>query len=536
MPRGSRSISIEGQFAREVLGTFHIIRGFADLQDLATISAPYRMDTTESRGEGVRGYQRDIDPEHAAAIKRYLEDGTLRFIPEVILSIRADFRDEVDAQQHVVGVISDGTPGLRVKRRWKSRNVRTHQITVDKDKLADLLGAEPRIRRIDGNHRLHLAAELRAETTSPNKYLAPFCAVLLAPPGDGNDDYVESMLFHTINSTSLPLDSEHALQLALRQRQDLRPAAAVEFAASPPLFLTRLINQQMDQMPRPQRERLGPTPATVLHLAAKAMIAEDTNLAQTRATAEAFAGELCGALSDILTRLHAFHPDFCKADFFIELAALAWKETDAEHGHDQRVNEAVRTLEAMGRWLGRDGLHRLQTRRSLAQQIFEIFCTVRSRVPKRIFLSRWYPTDADGDEKRKADLRLREIKQAIKDLVEEGIVLALDDPGTETGATFPIHQKMYEALAANDIVLVDLSGVRPNVSIEAGYALERHKSNRLLFLFQPTQQTPNNPKFDNPPFDLSTFRYEKVTDAAEIPDKLKPHLRAIWQEAMTEGD
>src|SRR5262249_38228790 len=154
---------------------------------------------------------------------------------------------------------------------------------------------------------------------------------------------------------------------------------------SPSLFLTRLIKQQMDRMPRPQRERLGPTPATVLHLAAKAMIAADANLAQSRATAETFAADLCGALPDILTRLHALHPDFCTADFFIELAALAWKETSTEDEHDRRINDAVRTLEAMGRWLGRDGLHRLQSKRSLAQQIFEIFCTVRSRVPKRIF-------------------------------------------------------------------------------------------------------------------------------------------------------
>jgi hypothetical protein len=214
------------------------------------------------------------------------------------------------------------------------------------------------------------------------------------------------------------------------------------------------------------------------------------------------------------------------------LAALAWRETTSEAGHDQRINRAVGTLEAMARWLGRDGFHRIEAKRSLAQQIFEIFRTVRNRVPKRVFLCRWYPTDADGDEKRKGDLRKKMVDQTLKELREENIALALDDPGTLSGATFPIHQKMYEAIAADDIILVDLSGVRPNVSIEAGYALERHKANRLLFMFQPTQQTPNNPKFDRPPFDLNTFRHEFITDAAEIPEKLKPLLRSIWQESI----
>ena len=94
---------------------------------------------------------------------------------------------------------------------------------------------------------------------------------------------------------------------------------------------------------------------------------------------------------------------------------------------------------------------------------------------------------------------------------------------------------MYEAIANDDIILIDLSGVRPNVSIEAGYALDKHRSNRLVFMFEPTTETDNNPAFSKPPFDLTTFRYEALTQAAEIPDKLKPHLRTIWQEAMSEA-
>ena len=223
-------------------------------------------------------------------------------------------------------------------------------------------------------------------------------------------------------------------------------------------------------MPDPNAPRLGDTPATVLNSAACAMVAQDANLAQDRRTMATFADGISGAITDILARLPAAYPELCKADFFIELASLAFCETDGMANHDSRINQAVTTLEAMGRWLGRDGLHNIRSKRSIAQQLFEIYRSIRSRVPKRVFLSRWYPTDADGPEKTKADLRKQMIDRTLADLRLEGIDLALDDPGTETGGTFAIHQEMYDALARNDIILVDLSGVRPNVCIEAGYA------------------------------------------------------------------
>lgn len=43
MSRSKRFIEIEGILARDVLGTFTIIRGFATLQELAEMSAPHFM-------------------------------------------------------------------------------------------------------------------------------------------------------------------------------------------------------------------------------------------------------------------------------------------------------------------------------------------------------------------------------------------------------------------------------------------------------------------------------------------------------------
>jgi hypothetical protein len=152
---------------------------------------------------------------------------------------------------------------------------------------------------------------------------------------------------------------------------------------------------------------------------------------------------------------------------------------------------------------------------------------IRLSIPKRIFLARWYPdSQHDGKAAHEAKLRLDQIKRALGDLQDEkGINLELIDLGTKRGGTFPIHPLMYEAIRSSDIILVDLTGLRPNVCIEAGFALKHWEKDRLLLLFQPWEQ------MTEVPFDLKTFRYEPIGQPAEIPEKIKPHIEQIMKTA-----
>ena len=104
------------------------------------------------------------------------------------------------------------------------------------------------------------------------------------------------------------------------------------------------------------------------------------------------------------------------------------------------------------------------------------------------------------------------------------IRLELVDMGTEEGSTFPIHQKMYEAIASSDIIMCDLTGQRPNVYVEVGFALKHHEQNRLIFLFEPRDGN------DRVPFDLNTFKYVPISQAAEIPNMVKPEIVAILRD------
>src|SRR4030042_1135176 len=173
MERSARYLTFDGQFESGVLGTFRIIRGFANLKDLAEVSVAYTMVDDDS-GSAVQGQQRQLDPQHAERIKRYLESGEQRFLPEVVLSVRTELTEELDRTRKPIGVKSTNeADGIAIGRAWKSQKIRVHRVKVDRKKLADIR-EKKLIRRVDGNHRLALADRLKDDPSLSKKYLASF--------------------------------------------------------------------------------------------------------------------------------------------------------------------------------------------------------------------------------------------------------------------------------------------------------------------------------------------------------------------------
>ena len=530
MPNGRRDIVLDGLFAEGVLGIFRVIRGYADLRELAEVSVPYTMDTGNP-GSQVAGHQRAASERHAEEIKQYLEQSENRFLPEVILSVRTPVNlvvaqgevspEDIGLAESVYGVTSvDGSP-VRITRRYSRPTARMQQLRIRHRDL-EQLRQDKVIRRIDGNHRLHLAAELPDDPNVPSKYLAPFCMVLLSPPDDPVDDYAESLMFHTINSKALPRESEHGLSLLLGQDPAHAMTPDNEFTYSPELHLTRMLAERLGGLPEPARERFGERPLTALWESGRNLIAMDNAIVADRNALTTFAEELFAALADIVTRLADEQPSLCGTYGFFELAARVWRMADGTT-HDERVRWTVSYLNGLGVWLGRQGITDLLDPRSPVEVLLSTFETARSHIPKRVFLARWYPPeDEPGNAHRKALLRLQQIHRTLDDIRERhDINLELVDMGTEQGATFPIHARMYDAIESSDIIVCDLSGKRPNVCVEAGYALSRHDQGRLIFLFEPAQDD------DRVPFDLTTFKYVPIDQAAEIPDRLGREIEAI---------
>jgi hypothetical protein len=523
MSRVSQSIEFEGYFAEGVLGIFKIIRGFADLRDMAAVSVPFELGTGAEPGRIV-GHQRQLNEKHALDIKKYLEQSDSRLIPEVILSVRGVFNNTT-AQERVIGVESEENALIAVSRRFAGEHQRIQQIRIQR---SDLEGVKEQklIRRIDGNHRLAMAEALVEDKIVPTKYLAPFCLILLGPTENDADDYAESLIFHTINSTGLILESEHGLRLLLGQNPAHAMTPDNEFAYSPELYLTRLLCERLNNLPNPARERFGERPLTSLWEAARNLIQMNPAITENRAALTGFADELFAALADILTRLTSRHPSLCQTYAFLELAARAWRESSGET-HNDKVNAAVNLLDRIGLWLGAEGITSLLNPLSPAKQLLETFRAAQQRVPKRIFLARWYPPqDAPHNAFNRANLRLQQLRETLEAIERvHGVRLELIDMGTKEGGAFPIHPRMYEAIASSDIIICDLTGQRPNVFVEAGYALKHHEKNRLIFLFEP-----HNRK-DTVPFDLTTFKYVPISQAAEIPNKIRSEIIAILREA-----
>lgn len=516
-------IEFEGYFAEGVLGIFKLIRGFADLRDLSVISVPYELNEGIDPGRVV-GHQRRLNEKHALDIKNYLEKSDSRLIPEVILSIRGIFNN-VSRHDKIIGVETGEGSLITISRRFSGKNQRIQKIKIHRSDLVTIK-EQKLVRRIDGNHRLAMAENLTEEKIVPNKYLAPFCFVLLGQIENDADDYYESLIFHTINSTALPLESEHGLRLLLGQHPSHDMTPDNEFSYSPELHLTRLLCKNMNSLPQPAKQRFGVRPLTALWEAARNLIKMNPEIAESRTTLTIFSDQLFAALSDILTRLTVQQPSLCQTYAFLELAARVWRESPGDE-HEQKVNAAIYLLDRIGQWLGTEGITSLLNPLSPAKQLLETFKAAQQRVPKRVFLARWYPAQNEpNDAHNKANLRLQQLRQSLNKIQEQhGISLELIDMGTEKGGTFPIHSRMYEAIGSSDIIICDLTGHRPNVYVEAGYALKHRDTNRLIFLFEPEN---NN---DRVPFDLTAFKYVSITQAAEIPNKMVPEIEAVLRGA-----
>jgi hypothetical protein len=156
MSRGRQYIQFEGYFAENVLGIFRVIRGFADLRDLAAVSVPYEMTEHDTQTCRVVGHQRELNEKHALDIKNYLEQSDNRFLPEVVLSCRVPVLP-IDQDQRmvaetdeppgfVIGVQDDERTPVSIKRRYSSKTTRIQMIRMARQDL-DQIKEDKLIRR-----------------------------------------------------------------------------------------------------------------------------------------------------------------------------------------------------------------------------------------------------------------------------------------------------------------------------------------------------------------------------------------------------
>jgi hypothetical protein len=192
------------------LGGFTVIRGVAPLGELARCSC----------FDGA--YQRNLIETHKEEIERFLADRQYLFFPEVVLSASLRFaRSGSNAEWRGKGFRAN-PDGLALKL-VKTKLPASHNVvgglaaptlayfTLGEEQLEEEQGF--RLFRIDGNHRLSAAKDLKPHEANYG-LPTPFCIVLHDEPTEAQR--FEKVVFHNINAKQIPLTSEENLRLILQ--------------------------------------------------------------------------------------------------------------------------------------------------------------------------------------------------------------------------------------------------------------------------------------------------------------------------------
>lgn len=198
------------------LGGFVCIRGNANMGDLERISS----------ADG--SYQRDLIKTHREDIEEFLDDSKYLFFPEVVLGYTLEWNPAKIRSPGTSDPLGDLFNRIRFVAKGKdSSRLRINVRPVVYSSIGDvrvrdtvlvatviipdksLLKGGKIFHRIDGNHRLSAAKE----NPKYHTLRTPFCLALFQPGEEAERQ--NKVIFHNINSRSVPLTPEENLKVIL---------------------------------------------------------------------------------------------------------------------------------------------------------------------------------------------------------------------------------------------------------------------------------------------------------------------------------
>ncbi|WP_281915002.1 hypothetical protein [Caldimonas thermodepolymerans] len=464
------------------LGGFTVIRGVAPLGELARCS---RFDPA---------YQRNLIETHRSEIAQFLADQQFLFFPEVVLSAALAY-DYAKARGKArdVQALADLHAGKAFKSNVDGLTVRVVKTKLPKGlevvggsaapTLAYLeipeeqLGRDDGLRlfRIDGNHRLSAARDLKPGDAAWGLE-TPFCLVLHQDPTEKRR--FEKVVFHNINAKQIPLTSEENLRLilqtgegALFSDEDLltRPSFG------PAYWLARHL------LPQFQADFLGGLSQHFENRHTLALGLTQFLMAKQAVASEAEAARLQGEVDRIRQALIAVNAHYA------EPSRVALREAGC-HGvltafvYFALKNEG-RQLAAFARWIETNRIDRLSpatTTRGLgyhyhlgrtqavdAASLVDVFESVLTARQRQIFISMAFREETKEtfetikktvrqiNDKHQLDIRLREIR--------------IDQ--FNKGHSYTIDDEILKVIEGCGLLIADLSFGNRNVYHEIGYLM-----------------------------------------------------------------
>ncbi|MBI4763060.1 MAG: hypothetical protein HY787_00440 [Deltaproteobacteria bacterium] len=496
-----------------LLGTFNVIRGFADLRDLAevSISMPYQG----AKNSTGTGYQRIHDDNHVEDIKRFLSKGRNRFFPEIVLSLRS---------------AGPKDPVVRYVKRRTSPNDKAYWVGVNLKELRAEGGS--RIRRIDGNHRLEAAVQLLKEDDSfasiQSHRLAPFCFVVLDSDKPEDDELAEAMLFNLINSKAMLITSEHSLSVLMRDDG----AAAERFIEDPQLYLTRWMHAKVKEWPQGFYTSMGDNPLSCLHAAACVLLRPGGISKTNQEDLEKEASQLFGPLYELAIRLRDEHETFVNSYAFLPIAAEVYtrhsmvKSAKGANTEVERRRRTERWLRDFSRWFDRVGAADLPLPVD-PSILWTVFKRDFDKKAGQVFIAMSF----------RESKTLESIYKAIEEAIEQYNEAHPNAPlspmriDKQDGPSYEIPARVFNEIDQSRLVIADLTDEKQNVYCEVGYA--KAKKIPFILTFQgKTEIFSGDTKSsvaNKVHFDLAPYRYIEYDNPLDLRDKLKKELDA-WIE------
>lgn len=470
------------------LGGFMVIRGVAPLGDLARCS---RFDPA---------YQRNLIATHKAEIERFLADRQFLFFPEVVLSasLRFDFEK---AKGRAVDPLGD----LFIGKGFAS-NVNGLKITVQSVKLPkaleivggtnaptlvylELPDAEMdaddalKLFRIDGNHRLSAAKDLKAGEAT-YRLETPFCIVLHQDPTLARQ--FEKVVFHNINAKQIPLTSEENLRLILEEGEGslFKDADLVSNPSLGPAYLmARKLLPEFDVRFLSGLVKHFENKHTLALGLSQFLMARDEALGKV-ATAGEIAAQI-GPIRDALKRTNTMY----EGDHHKQLREAGCHGVLTAALHFAYKNGGAQ-LSAFARWVTSNRIDRLTpsgTTRGLgyhyhlgltqavdAASLVEVFESILKARSREVFVSMEFGTHTDAIykaiEKAIAKLndkhKLKQLGLALKPIRIDRVI---------KGHSYTINDEILNVIDGSGLLIADLTQGNKNVYHEVGYMMGLNK-------------------------------------------------------------
>lgn len=474
------------------MGNFLCLRGFASMRDLANISEPNPA------------IQRDLIEEHKGEMAEFLNRGEYLFFPEVVLSMilsdGINFRELDEFWQMVSS--PEGMPPkklgeFKVSVSNRETKKEDNQYSVERVKIASITFDEKivRLNRIDGNHRLSAAGDVTKDLQ------IPYC-ILLFRTADESERYSRA-IFHNINSKQIPLKLEENLKVIIESdkvfhddKLENDPSFGLHYR------LTRQLLREIDfKCYTSVNTYISDVRYTFFvdlfkYLLEKGAIQKDNAIETVKSQ-----------LVDIETSLRESQITATTTNIAVIGAMAFYKLTHP----DKYKHFCV--------WLKKNNIGDVEMLK--IDDVIKIFDKVYLGCPRKVFLSRWYPKKTDAEYDR-AEYRKKIISEVVASLG-----LELIDIGYPETGSFDIRNDMYRSIEECDIFIADLTGDRPNVMVEVGYALKHITTKRMLIYYYPIKVG------DRPPFDLDGYENISIADSLEIKQKVKPRIERILEMAKT---